>query len=64
MPKKNRMRFYKIGLLLIAFLGIQLQAQETPTAQEATTQKMAELVMVFTKTMGYRHASMEKGVQT
>ena len=58
------MKLSKTILLLLACITIQAHAQETPVAKDTTTPKMPELVMVFTKTMGYRHASIEKGVQT
>ncbi len=58
------MKLNKIALLLIICIALQTHAQETSSAEDTTTQQMPELVMVFTKTMGYRHASIEKGVQT
>jgi len=55
------MRF--TALLLTFCLAISACAQEEP-AKEMENEKMPELVMVFTKTEGYRHKSIEKGVQT
>lgn len=56
------MRFLYSSLLAICFT-ITACGQENPT-EEAESVKMPELVMVFTKTAGYRHQSIEKGVQT
>ncbi len=58
------MKLTQLTLLIVACLAISTYAQESTSTQETTTQKMPELVMVFTKTEGYRHASIEKGVQT
>jgi len=43
---------------------ITASGQDNPNTEEAESVKMPELVMVFTKTTGYRHQSIEKGVQT
>ena len=40
-----------------------ISAQDNPV-EENQNVKMPELVLVFTKTAGYRHKSIEKGVQT
>lgn len=52
--------------ILFTFLSLVLVTQIT--AQEPSTEnkeaKMPELVLVFTKTEGYRHQAIEKGVQT
>jgi type 1 glutamine amidotransferase len=54
----------KYTVLLLAFcLIFSVNAQEEPVAEKENV-KMPELVMVFTKTEGYRHKSIEKGVQT
>lgn len=51
-------------VLLFAFgFIIRVNAQEEPAAENENV-KMPELIMVFTKTEGYRHRSIEKGVQT
>ena len=53
--------------ILFALLGIalmtQVSAQDDPS-EETKEAKIPELVLVFTKTAGYRHQSIEKGVQT
>ncbi|NAY91531.1 ThuA domain-containing protein [Muricauda sp. JGD-17] len=54
----------RLSILLIAFFAFQVNAQEKPTSLENDSVKMPELVMVFTKTAGYRHTSIEKGVRT
>ena len=56
------MRIFTLSLLSICFL-FQMAAQDTPTT-ETEAQKMPELVLAFTKTKGWRHKSIEKGVQT
>ncbi|NDV42257.1 ThuA domain-containing protein [Flagellimonas sediminis] len=48
--------------LLSLVLVTQINAQEPSTENKET--KMPELVLVFTKTTGFRHQSIEKGVQT
>ena len=54
----------RFTILLLAFCLIcSVNAQEEPVAEKENV-KMPELVMVFTKTEGYRHKSIEKGVQT
>ncbi|WP_127136167.1 ThuA domain-containing protein [Flagellimonas oceanensis] len=54
----------RFTILLLAFcLIFSVNAQEEPVAEKENV-KMPELVMVFTKTEGYRHKSIEKGVQT
>ena len=55
------MRF-TVPLLVFCFV-ISACAQEEPTAEDENV-KMPELVMVFTKTEGFRHNSIEKGVET
>ncbi|MDF0714659.1 ThuA domain-containing protein [Muricauda sp. 334s03] len=50
-------------LLLVFCFVIGAFAQEEPTSENENV-KMPELVMVFTKTEGWRHKSIEKGVQT
>lgn len=52
------------SILWIACAVFQMNAHENPTNNENDSIKMPELVLVFTKTSGYRHASIEKGVQT
>ena len=51
--------FVLLGLALMT----QISAQDDPST-ESKEVKMPELVLVFTKTEGYRHESIEKGVQT
>ncbi|SHG77850.1 ThuA domain-containing protein [Flagellimonas flava] len=48
--------------LLALFMVAGSVAQDNPQAQEK--QKVPEIVLVFSKTAGYRHKSIEKGVQT
>lgn len=55
------MRSIVIVLLGLCF-SAPIFAQDEP--KDTATSKMPELVMVFTKTTGYRHESIEKGVQT
>ena len=51
-------------LTLLSFcLALNLAAQDEPSAENQTV-KMPELVLVFTKTEGYRHQAIEKGVKT
>lgn len=53
----------KFTVLLLTFcFVISACAQDNP-AQENENEKMPELVLVFTKTEGWRHKSIEKGVQ-
>jgi type 1 glutamine amidotransferase len=56
------MKFISLFLLALCFT-FPIMAQDDPT-MEAEAKKMPELVLVFTKTEGYRHKSIEKGVQT
>ncbi|MBO0342205.1 MAG: ThuA domain-containing protein [Bacteroidota bacterium] len=56
------MKSFALSLLAFCFM-FQIAAQDEPTT-EAESKKMPELVMVFTKTEGWRHKSIEKGVQT
>jgi Uncharacterized protein conserved in bacteria len=51
--------FVLLGLALMT----QVSAQDDPSTENKEV-KMPELVLVFTKTEGYRHESIEKGVQT
>lgn len=51
------------SLLLGLVLMIQVAAQDNPSTENQEA-KMPELVLVFTKTAGFRHQSIEKGVQT
>ena len=54
----------QIVLTLIACCAVlQLFAQDNPVSNEETP-KMPELVLVYTKTKGWRHKSIEKGVRT
>lgn len=57
------MKTLLLSLFLISF-ALHISAQDAPSSEEAQNVKMPELVLVFTKTTGYRHASIEKGVQT
>ena len=51
-------------LTLISFcLALNLTAQDEPSTEDQNV-KMPELVLVFTKTAGFRHKSIEKGVKT
>ena len=56
------MKLFALSLLVFCFT-FQITAQNEPTTEDET-QKMPELVLVFTKTEGWRHKSIEKGVQT
>ena len=56
------MKFISLFLLALCFT-LPIVAQDDPK-MEAEAKKMPELVLVFTKTEGYRHKSIEKGVQT
>jgi len=54
----------KFTVLLLTFCCvIGACAQEEP-AKETENPKMPELILIFTKTEGWRHKSIEKGVQT
>tara|TARA_R110002012_G_scaffold66614_1_gene174015 strand:- start:106753 stop:107508 length:756 start_codon:yes stop_codon:yes gene_type:complete len=54
----------KFTVLLLTFCYvIGACAQEEP-AKETENPKMPELILIFTKTEGWRHKSIEKGVQT
>jgi glutamine amidotransferase-like uncharacterized protein len=44
-------------------LALNLTAQDEPSTEDQNV-KMPELVLVFTKTAGFRHKSIEKGVKT
>ena len=57
------MKFLFSSLLSICFI-IAACGQDNPNTEAAENAKMPELVLVFTKTSGYRHQSIEKGVQT
>ena len=51
-------------LTLFSFcLALNLTAQDEPSTEDQNV-KMPELVLVFTKTAGFRHKSIEKGVKT
>lgn len=52
-----------VFLILGLTLFTQISAQDDPSI-ESKEVKMPELVLVFTKTAGFRHQSIEKGVQT
>ena len=52
-----------VFLILGLILFTQISAQDDPST-ESKEVKMPELVLVFTKTAGFRHHSIEKGVQT
>ncbi|MEC8831445.1 MAG: ThuA domain-containing protein, partial [Bacteroidota bacterium] len=56
------MKSFVLSLIALCFV-IQISAQDEPIT-ETEAQKMPELVLVFTKTKGWRHKSIEKGVQT
>ncbi|MEM9648214.1 MAG: ThuA domain-containing protein [Bacteroidota bacterium] len=55
------MKSYLFFLLALC-VAMGSVAQDNPQAQEK--QKVPEIVLVFSKTAGYRHKSIEKGVQT
>ncbi|RYC52504.1 ThuA domain-containing protein [Flagellimonas olearia] len=57
------MKTLVLSLFAIGF-ALQISAQDAPNPEEAQNVKMPELVLVFTKTTGYRHASIEKGMKT
>jgi len=52
-----------IRLSLVAFCFV-LMANAQENIQIVSNAKMPDLVLVFTKTAGYRHKSIEKGAQT
>ncbi len=56
------MKFFVLSFIAFCFT-FQIAAQDEPTI-ESEAQKMPELVLVFTKTEGWRHKSIEKGVKT
>ncbi|MEX0361585.1 MAG: ThuA domain-containing protein [Allomuricauda sp.] len=57
------MKSYKLFLLALSMvIGVNAQDQ-TETKGSAKT-KIPELVLIFSKTEGYRHKSIEKGAQT
>nr|WP_299343313.1 ThuA domain-containing protein [Allomuricauda sp.] len=56
------MNFYKILLITLCFVCFA-QANETSTIQKDSI-KTPDFILVFTKTEGYRHKSIEKGVHT
>ena len=58
------MKFLKFTLLWALCFVVSTNAQNKPKSEENKEVKMPELVMVFTKTAGYRHQSIEKGVET
>lgn len=58
------MKFSKVPLIFVFCFAFQLNAQENPASENKDSIKMPELVLVFTKTSGYRHESIERGVQT
>ena len=49
--------------VVVCCMSLQLFAQNDSVPNQKEV-KMPELVMVYTKTDGYRHKSIEKGVQT
>lgn len=52
-------------LFLLAFcMALCVNAQDKSKSEEARKPKAPELVLVFSKTSGYRHRSIEKGAQT
>ncbi len=53
------LNYFVLSLILIPMLSC---AQDESAQEEAP--KQPDLVLVFTKTEGYRHGSIEKGVQT
>ncbi len=57
------MKFLFSSLVAVCF-AVTTFGQDVPKTKETDSVKMPELVMVFTKTAGYRHQSIEKGVQT
>jgi len=62
MSKQTTMKFFVLSFIAFCFT-FQIAAQDEPTI-ESEAQKMPELVLVFTKTEGWRHKSIEKGVKT
>lgn len=52
-----------VALLLVCFFMAGGQAQNEPS-KDLADNTMPDLVLIFTKTEGYRHKSIEKGVQT
>ena len=55
------MKFYSF-LFLVAFFSGNINAQDKPKTEDVP--KAPEFVLVFSKTTGYRHKSIEKGVKT
>ncbi|MBA4745464.1 MAG: ThuA domain-containing protein [Muricauda sp.] len=54
----------RFTVLLLTFCFVVCACAQEEPAKEEENVKMPELVMVFTKTEGWRHKSIEKGVQT
>ncbi len=54
----------RFTVLLLTFCFVICACAQEEPAKEDENVKMPELVMVFTKTEGWRHKSIEKGVQT
>ncbi len=52
------------SLLVVLFLGAHLGFAQYATAPKYMENPIPELVLAFTKTEGYRHQSIEKGVRT
>lgn len=53
-----------LNLLIVMSLGIHFGFAYNLGTQETSGDAIPELVLVFTKTEGYRHQSIEKGVKT
>ncbi len=57
------MKSYKLFLLALC-MALCANAQVKSKSEETKKPKTPELVLVFSKTSGYRHKSIEKGAQT
>jgi type 1 glutamine amidotransferase len=57
------MKFLLSSFLAVCFVTTTW-SQDKPNTEGTENAKMPELVMVFTKTTGFRHQSIEKGVKT
>ncbi|MCL6266799.1 ThuA domain-containing protein [Flagellimonas myxillae] len=57
------MNSYKL-LLLALCMALFTNAQENPNSGEAKEVILPDFVLVFSKTSGFRHKSIEKGMQT
>lgn len=68
---KAPIRFTLVLLILVSFMGCATKINQeitmnhpSPNVSSKTTKPALSQILVFTKTAGYRHASIEKGVET